>query len=125
MRIAIAFFAALIGTTAVADDAVHLNCTGTHFISGFNNNVPWPTTISLVVHPDFVQGGEGIGGRIIKSDDQSIAFMGESYVANTNDNWRTSTKFDVCIYGSIDRVTGKARSAILKFESYQAALSSL
>jgi hypothetical protein len=108
MRIAIAFSAALIGTTAVADDAVHLRCTGTQFASGFNNNIPWPATVSLVVYSDFVQGSDGIGGRIIKSDDQSIDFMAESYVVHTNDNWKTSTKFDVCIYGSINRVTGKA-----------------
>jgi hypothetical protein len=110
MRIAIAFFAALIGTTAVADDAVHLKCTGTRFVSGFNNNTPWAVSaISLVVSSDFVRGSDGIGGRIISKDDQSIAFKMDSVELITNDNWRTSTKFDVCIYGSIDRVTGKAR----------------
>ena len=60
------------------------------------------------MHPDFVQGDGGIGGRIVKSDDQSIGFMGESYVERTNDNWKTSTKSDVCIFGHINRVTGKA-----------------
>jgi hypothetical protein len=99
----------LIGTTAVADDAVHLKCTGTQFVSGFNNDIPWPATISLVVSSDFVQGSDGIGGRIIHTDDQSIAFKMDSVELFNNDSWRTSTKFDVCIYGSIDRVTGKAR----------------
>jgi hypothetical protein len=107
MRIAIAFSAALIGTTAVADDAVHPKCAGTQFVSGFNNNVPWPVTISVVVGPDWVTGD--VGGKIIHSDDQSIAFMVDRQEVtrkSANDNWTT---FDVCSYGSIDRVKGKAR----------------
>ena len=106
MRIAIAFSAALIGSAALADDAVHLKCTGTLFVSGFNDNIPWPVTVSIVVKPDFVYGD--VGGKIIGSDDQSITFMGDTFAVHTNDNWTTSTKFDVCSYGSIHRVTGKA-----------------
>src|SRR5262245_61793449 len=108
MRIAIALpAAALIGSTAVADDTVHLKCTGTQFWAGYN----MPATVSLVVHPEYVEGGH-IGGKIIKSDDQGIGFMMNSSTQTTKDNWRTSTTSDTCVFGRIDRATGKASVTI-------------
>jgi hypothetical protein len=107
MRKVIALSAVLIGSAALAADAIHLTCTGTQLQSGFNNNVSYPATVSLVVGPDFVEGSDGIGGQIVQADERRIVFMTNSYIAGTNDNWKTSTRRDVCIYGSIDRVTGK------------------
>jgi hypothetical protein len=108
MRIAIALSVFLIGSTAVAADAIHLNCTGMQFHAGFNNNASYPATISLVIGPDFVQGSDGIGGQIVQADERGIVFMTNSYIAETSDGGKTSTRRDVCIYGSIDRTTGKA-----------------
>ena len=107
MRIAIALSVFLIGSTAVAADAIHLTCTGTQFHAGFSS-APYPATISLVIGPDFVQGPDGLGGQIVQADERVIAFMTNSFEVNTSDGWQTSTRRDVCVYGSIDRTTGKA-----------------
>jgi hypothetical protein len=104
MRITIAISAALIASTAVAEDAVHLRCTGTEVVSGVNNNVPYSVEFSIVVKPGFVDGD--VVGEIIRSDDQSVTFMSDMSVS---DSWRAPKGFDVCSYGTIDRVTGKVR----------------
>ena len=104
MQIAIALFAVLIASTAVAADDVHLSCSGTQSWSGYTS----PATVSLTVHEDFVEASAPIGGRIIQADDRRIVFMATSFVDSTNDNWKTSTRSDTCIWGSIDRIIGKA-----------------
>ena len=107
MRILMALSAVFIGSNAVAADAIHLNCTGTVYRPGFNNNVPYSTTVSVVIHPDFVEGSDGLGGQIVQMNERNVVFMGQTYVASTSDNWKTSAKRDVCIYGTIDRTNGK------------------
>jgi hypothetical protein len=82
---------------------VYLVCTGTMWVVGYHP-VPYTETITIT---DYSVNGKTVGGDIWKRDEKTISFRTAPVVEQTNDAWKSSQRSDICVTGSIDRLTGE------------------